>query len=777
MTNIRENISLKKYNTFGINANCDFFAEINSLKELKNLFKDIELNKIPKLVLGGGSNILFAVDYKGLIIKLLNKNIKKIEEEKEEADYIFIEADAGVIFNDLVKYTIDNNIWGLENLIDIPGEVGGAIVQNIGAYGVEIKNYVHSVEVFNTDTLKTETLSAQDCNFSYRDSFLKCKEGSKYIVWSVCFRLNKEAKPILNYGELKNTFKYKENLLCRDVAEFISNIRKSKLPEINTIGSAGSFFKNPIIDKNSFSIIKNSYPDIVYYNLENSTDIKISAAWLIEQCGWKAYVEGNVGVYEKQALILINYGNAAGNDIIDLATRIIKSVNEKFEIELSPEVIIIGDGGTDCTENKYKEVLDKMFKSLPMFQRIGAAAYKANLKTTLALMEELKHPYENFKTIHIAGTNGKGSTSHMIASVLQSAGYKTGLYTSPHLKDFRERIKINGEPITKEMVINFYETHEKFLTKKKASFFEMTVGMAFDYFSNEKVDVAIIEVGMGGRLDSTNVITPELSIITNISSDHTQFLGSTLSKIAEEKAGIIKNNVPIVIGESQVKTMNIFIRAAKEHNARITFADWVFNMTYVSNDNLLCGDIYKNGLIYLKALCCDLRGETYQTKNMITAICALDILNDKFNIWENAIKNGFSNIVENTGLRGRWQCLDKNPLIYCDIAHNEDGVNMILKQINKTNHKNLHIVWGMVGDKDIENILNLLPRSAQYYFCSPNSERALNVDDLQKAAAKKNLNGNTYKSIKSALNAAKENANEDDLIFIGGSTFVVAEIC
>jgi len=399
----------------------------------------------------------------------------------------------------------------------------------------------------------------------------------------------------------------------------------------------------------------------------------------------------------------------------------------------------------------YQETLNWMFSQLPMYQREGKTAFKKDLTNILAFSKVLDFPEEKFKTIHVGGTNGKGSTSHMIASVLQEAGYKVGLYTSPHLKNFTERIKINGDEVSSNFVVDFIERNKLFLERQKLSFFEMTVGMAFDYFATEKVDIAIIEVGLGGRLDSTNVITPEVAVITNIGLDHTQFLGETLQEIAFEKAGIIKNNIPIIIGERQKEVETIFIEKTKELNAEIFFAS-------DSSQN------YKT----------DLLGD-YQQKNFKSAVLAIHQLTS-FKVKENHIKKGLLNVVKNTGLKGRWQILQESPKIICDTAHNKDGLLLTMNQLKKENYHNLHIVLGVVSDKKLENVLDLFPKNAHYYFCQPNIPRALNVSDLQEKAKEFKLFGQKYNSVNEAYNSAKVKAEKKDIIYIGGSTFVVAEI-
>lgn len=415
-----------------------------------------------------------------------------------------------------------------------------------------------------------------------------------------------------------------------------------------------------------------------------------------------------------------------------------------------------------------------------MFQRIGAAAYKADLNNTIAICKLLGNPENKFKSIHIAGTNGKGSTSHMLASVLQSAGLKVGLYTSPHLKDFRERIKINGELISEKYVIDFVEKYRTDFEKIQPSFFEMTVGLAFDYFAYERVDIAVVEVGLGGRLDSTNVITPDVSVITNISLDHTALLGNSIEKIAKEKAGIIKTGISVVIGESQIDSKSVFTKTAKEKNTSIVFADEIYKAKNVShkksNHLFLKLDIEKNGSIQYENLESELLG-LYQQKNIATVLCTIDKLNEKgFQLTEEIIRSGMKNTISNTGLLGRWQILSEHPLVIADTAHNEAGIAEVLNQINHTPHQKLHFVLGMVSDKDISKILLMLPKNAIYYFCKANIPRALPAFELSMEAKKVGLKGEVYACVHDALIAAKENAKENDLVFIGGSTFTVAEV-
>ncbi len=426
----------------------------------------------------------------------------------------------------------------------------------------------------------------------------------------------------------------------------------------------------------------------------------------------------------------------------------------------------------------YKESLEYMFNQFPMFHRVGAAAYKANLDNTIALLSLLNNPQHKFKSIHIAGTNGKGSVSHYMAAILQSAGYKTGLYTSPHLKDFRERIKINGVMIDEQKVCEFINAYYNDFNELKPSFFEMTVGMAFQYFANENVEIAVIETGLGGRLDSTNIIIPELSIITNISFDHTQFLGDTLDKIASEKAGIIKPGINVVIGETHPETKDVFINKALQEYSPIVFADEKYKiLSHSFNDNnyleVLVKDINNNVEFKVES---GLKG-IYQLKNIITTLTAIDFLKDKFNlINDDTIYKGIKDVVELTGLMGRWQCLTTNPLTICDIAHNVDGIKEVLSQIKTVTHHQLHFVLGMVNDKDIDNVLELLPKDAVYYFCKADIPRGLDQYILQEKAIAKQLKGTVYNSVKDALKAAQHSAKANDLVFVGGSTFVVAEI-
>lgn len=428
----------------------------------------------------------------------------------------------------------------------------------------------------------------------------------------------------------------------------------------------------------------------------------------------------------------------------------------------------------------YEETLNYLYSQLPMFQRIGSAAYKADLDNTIAICRLLDNPEKKFRSVHVAGTNGKGSTSHLLASVLQCTGLKVGLYTSPHLKDFRERIRINGAMIPQQNVVDFVAKHKKNFEKIQPSFFEMTVGLAFDYFAKEKVDVAVIEVGLGGRLDSTNVIMPLLSVITNISFDHVALLGDTLEKIAAEKAGIIKAHVPVVVGETTAETKKVFLEKAQEAGAAILFAGEVYkvaNIRHVHKGTLhLLMDIEKQGQLLYRELESELPG-LYQRKNMPAVIAALDILKrDHFTISEPAIRRGIAEVIRTTGLLGRWQVISEKPLVIADTGHNEAGIREVLEQIGMTPHKQLHFVLGMVNDKDISGVLQLLPKDAVYYFCKAKIPRAMEAKVLAAQAQIAGLKGKVYGSVAEALDAAKKNAAADDLVFAGGSTFTVAEI-
>ena len=425
----------------------------------------------------------------------------------------------------------------------------------------------------------------------------------------------------------------------------------------------------------------------------------------------------------------------------------------------------------------YQETLEWMFNKLPMYQRIGAAAYKADLNNTIQLLDLLDNPHNSFKSVHVAGTNGKGSVSHTLASVFQEAGYKTGLYTSPHLRDFRERIRINGEMIPEENVVQFIDTYKDKFEAMELSFFEMTVGMAFDYFRNEKVDIAIVEVGMGGRLDSTNLITPELSIITNIDFDHTKFLGDTRAKIAYEKAGIIKPGIPVVIGETHPETEQVFIDKAKECGSPIYFADQIFDCDkiYFESFTEQKFDVWKNSELYMEALEIPLMGN-YQQKNLTTVMCAIDLLRDKFNLSDDDIRDGISKVVRNTHLMGRWQILCKDPLTIADTGHNVAGITEVVRQLAEMHYGKLHFVLGMVNDKDIDSVLQLLPRGAEYYFCKADIPRGLDANILAEKAFDMGLRGQVFESVSHAYRSAVNNARFGDVVFIGGSNFTVAEV-
>jgi dihydrofolate synthase/folylpolyglutamate synthase len=422
----------------------------------------------------------------------------------------------------------------------------------------------------------------------------------------------------------------------------------------------------------------------------------------------------------------------------------------------------------------YRQTLDYLFAQLPMFHRIGAAAYRADLSTTIALCTLLDHPENTFRSIHIAGTNGKGSTSHLVASVLQSAGYKTGLYTSPHLKDFRERIRVNGKKIPKAYVCSFVARNKLTFEPLQPSFFEYTAVMAFQYFAEEKVDIAILETGMGGRLDSTNVITPLVSVITNISKDHMAFLGDNLPAIAVEKAGIIKPGVPVVIGETQPEVKDVFVDRAETLHSPILFADQHFRYQKAGGRNgwfQILAEL-RDGVPFY----CPLNG-IYQEKNIITGFQTIQLLRGAgFVISNEHIRQGLRDVIRQTGLQGRWQVLSRKPKTICDVGHNEAGIKYILEQLKQEKFEKLHWVFGMVNDKDADAILRLLPPSAVYYFCKANIPRGLDAEELRLKADLYKLKGTVYPSVKNAYQAALKAAGENDLVFIGGSTFIVAEV-
>lgn len=426
----------------------------------------------------------------------------------------------------------------------------------------------------------------------------------------------------------------------------------------------------------------------------------------------------------------------------------------------------------------YQETLDYLYSYLPMFQRIGAAAYKEDIYNTVELMKALGNPEKKFKSIHVAGTNGKGSSSHLIASILREKGLKVGLHTSPHLKDFRERIKINNQMCEEDFVVKFVEDNKEVIERIKPSFFETAVAMAFTYFAQENVDVAIIEVGMGGRLDSTNIINPLACLITNISFDHTQFLGNSLEKIAGEKAGIIKQNTPVVISQTQKETQNVFLAKANEKNSPICFADSYLSCENVNHSQgLLKMDIYKNGVERIKNLQSSLSGY-YQQKNILGVVALIDTLNKyhNFNISDKEIIEGIKNISSNFPIAGRWQTLCKKPLTICDTGHNEDGLKYVIEQIKNTPHKKLRFVLAMVNDKDVNKVLSMLDKEAEYYLSQAKIPRALPVNELAEKAKQAGLSFTQYETISQALAKAQEEAEENDLVFVGGSTFTVAEV-
>ena len=427
----------------------------------------------------------------------------------------------------------------------------------------------------------------------------------------------------------------------------------------------------------------------------------------------------------------------------------------------------------------YDETIQWLFSRLPMYQRDGKAAYKADLSTTTALLNVLRNPQEQFRVIHIAGTNGKGSVAHMIASVLQQAGYRTGLYTSPHLRDFRERIRLNGEMIPKTEVTDFVETYRNHFEKIKPSFFEMTVGMAYRYFAHEKIDFAVLETGMGGRLDSTNISYPVLSVITHIDFDHTQFLGDTLEKIAAEKAGIIKNGIPVVVGRKQKETTPVFEKTTAEKNSELVFAEDHVELKPVHTAKPFEKhyDIWTDNELFLENFNSPLLGN-YQAENIATALQALILLIQKetVQIDRQTLGEGLENTIKNTHLTGRWQIINKNPLTIVDTGHNRDGLLAIRQQLQETDFRHLHFVLGMVSDKSHDSLLQLLPKNATYYFCKADIPRGLEAEILKEKAFKAGLNGHSYPSVMHAYHSALNNAGPNDLVFVGGSTFVVAEV-
>jgi dihydrofolate synthase / folylpolyglutamate synthase len=425
----------------------------------------------------------------------------------------------------------------------------------------------------------------------------------------------------------------------------------------------------------------------------------------------------------------------------------------------------------------YQQTIDYLFSRLPMFSRIGAAAYKADLANTIRLCEFLNNPQTKFKTIHVAGTNGKGSVSHMLAAILQTAGYKTGLYTSPHLKDFRERIKVSGEMLGEKFVTDFTEKMQPLIEEISPSFFEITVAMAFEYFAEQKVDVAVIEVGLGGRLDSTNIITPELSVITNIGWDHMNLLGDTLEKIAFEKAGIIKKEVPVVVGEVIPESFPVFERASKEKKATLSIAsqkrnivDWHWEKTE------LIVEVSEENHTDHKTWHLDLPG-LYQTKNLLTVLEACAQLKQQgWKIDDAIIHKGLKKVRKLTGLHGRWEIIHQSPTVVLDVAHNIDGIKQLVQQIELTEHRELHIITGMVKDKEVEKILVLLPKEAQYYFTKAQIPRAIPENELAEKAKLAKLTGHSFSTVNDALQSALQHAHRDDLIIVCGSVFLVGEV-
>jgi dihydrofolate synthase/folylpolyglutamate synthase len=419
----------------------------------------------------------------------------------------------------------------------------------------------------------------------------------------------------------------------------------------------------------------------------------------------------------------------------------------------------------------YQESLNFLYSQLPVYHYIGPKAYKADLKNTIALCEQLNNPHQKFKTIHVAGTNGKGSSSHMLAAILQSAGYKTGLYTSPHLKDFSERIKINGQEIDHPFVTDFVDRMKPAMAEIQPSFFELTVAMAFEYFAVNRVDIAVIEVGLGGRLDSTNIIQPEISLITNIGYDHMDILGNTLAEIAFEKAGIIKPNTPIVISERQPESASVFDNQAKEKHAPILYAS-----DAITSKQTMGGDLLIESATFTGRLNPELKGK-YQLKNIRGVISTISKLVEAgWTITPDTIVNGINNTVRLTGLKGRWQIVRQNPLVVCDTGHNAEGILELIQQINQTPHATLHWVFGMVKDKSPEKVLSILPKDARYYFCQAKIERALDANTLLNLATEKGLTGVAVADVNAALSMALRASKPEDMVIVGGSTFVVAEV-
>lgn len=423
----------------------------------------------------------------------------------------------------------------------------------------------------------------------------------------------------------------------------------------------------------------------------------------------------------------------------------------------------------------YEETIDYLFHATPVFENVGASAYKEGLTNTLALDNHFNQPHRQYKTIHVAGTNGKGSCSHTLASILQAEGYKVGLYTSPHLVDFRERIRVNGQCIDQERVIRFVEQERSFFEPLHPSFFELTTALAFTYFEEQKVDIAVIEVGLGGRLDCTNIITPILSIITNISLDHTQFLGNTLPLIAKEKAGIIKNHIPVVVGETTAETKNVFEEVANQHEAPLIFAEDNNEIIASKYDNALQERVYKTqsfGEIHG-----DLMGN-YQDKNANTVLNAVKVLknNNLIKLSDNSVRQGFKQVSTTTGLLGRWQCIQKSPATYCDTGHNVGGWTYLSQQLAQQNCEQMRVVFGMVNDKDLSTIIQMLPQNAQYYWTQPSCQRAFPVEKVAQLGRENHLHGKAFPTVSDAYQAAMHDASMHDFIFIGGSSYVVADL-
>lgn len=427
----------------------------------------------------------------------------------------------------------------------------------------------------------------------------------------------------------------------------------------------------------------------------------------------------------------------------------------------------------------YQETLDYLFSQLPMYQRVGAAAFKKDLSNTIALCKHLGNPERKYPVIHVAGTNGKGSSSHILAGILQEHGLRTGMYTSPHYKDFRERVKVNGQFVSKEAVIRFVEKNKEAFSEIMPSFFEWTVALAFDYFAKEKVDVAVIEVGLGGRLDSTNVVLPMVSLITNIGYDHMQFLGDTLDKIAFEKAGIIKEGVPVVIGEKHDETCPVFEKIAEERRAPLYYAEDNLQCVHVTNEMLHTRyHFIKNGVPWMENVQVNLTG-AYQQKNLVSALQTLLVLEKEDQIPlldEEKIRTALMALRHKTTMMGRWEVLGQDPVIIADSAHNQEGLQYAMQQLQSLTYRQLHVVLGAVNDKDLDKMLALFPREGKYYFARPDIPRGLDAEILKEMASRAGLQGQAFSAVHDAMEAAKANAGKEDVIYVGGSTFVVAEV-